>query len=69
MGVFAFAALDKALNKAVDKALNDEARTQSKVGGNVSQADLSIHGQVSRTGATETMTEPTFSVSAKKMAM
>jgi len=35
----------------------------------VSQADLSIHGQVSRTGATETMTEPTFSVSAKKMAM
>jgi cytochrome c oxidase subunit 3 len=35
----------------------------------VSQADLSIHGQVSRTGATEIMTAPTFSVSAKKMAM
>src|SRR5579863_7789662 len=40
-----------------------------KVGGNVSQADLSIHGQVSRTGATEMMTAPTFSVSAKKTAM
>src|SRR5580692_7689127 len=47
----------------------DEALTQSKVGGNVSQADLSIHGQVSRTGATEIMTAPTFSVPAKKMAM
>jgi cytochrome c oxidase subunit III len=35
----------------------------------VSQADLSIHGQVSRTGATEIMTAPTFSVPAKKMAM
>ncbi len=35
----------------------------------MSQADLSIHGQVSRTGATEIMTAPTFSVSAKKMAM
>jgi cytochrome c oxidase subunit 3 len=35
----------------------------------VSQADLSIHGQVSRTGATEIMTAPTFSVSAKKTAM
>jgi len=35
----------------------------------VSQADFSIHGQVSRTGATEIMTAPTFSVSAKKMAM
>jgi cytochrome c oxidase subunit III len=35
----------------------------------VSQADLSIHAQVSRTGATETMTAPTFSVPAKKMAM
>ena len=35
----------------------------------MSQADLSIHGQVSRTGATELMTAPTFSVPAKKMAM
>lgn len=35
----------------------------------MSQADLSIHGQVSRTGATEAMTAPTFSVPAKKMAM
>jgi cytochrome c oxidase subunit III len=35
----------------------------------VSQADLSIHGQVSRTSATEIMTEPTFAVPAKKMAM
>ena len=47
----------------------DEALTQSKVGGNVSQADLSIHGQVSRTSATEIMTAPAFSVPAKKMAM
>jgi cytochrome c oxidase subunit 3 len=35
----------------------------------VSQADLSIHGQVSRSDATEIMTAPTFHVSAKKMAM
>jgi cytochrome c oxidase subunit III len=35
----------------------------------VSQADLSIHGQVSRSSATEMMTAPTFSVPAKKMAM
>ena len=35
----------------------------------MSQADLSIHGQVSRTSATEIMTAPTFSVPAKKMAM
>ena len=35
----------------------------------MSQADLSIHGQVSRTDATELMTAPTFSVAAKKMAM
>jgi cytochrome c oxidase subunit III len=35
----------------------------------VSQADLSIHGQVSRSTATEVMTEPTFRVPAKKMAM
>jgi cytochrome c oxidase subunit 3 len=35
----------------------------------VSQADLSIHGQVSRTSATEIMTAPAFSVPAKKMAM
>jgi len=35
----------------------------------VSQADLSIHGQVSRTGATEVMAEPAFKVPAKKMAM
>jgi heme/copper-type cytochrome/quinol oxidase subunit 3 len=35
----------------------------------VSQADLSIHGQVSREHATAIMTEPAFSVPAKKMAM
>jgi cytochrome c oxidase subunit III len=35
----------------------------------VSQADLSIHGQVSRSDATEIMTAPTFHVPAKKMAM
>ena len=35
----------------------------------MSQADLSIHGQVSRSEATEIMTAPTFSVPAKKMAM
>ena len=35
----------------------------------MSQADFSIHGQVSRTSATEIMTEPAFSVPAKKMAM
>jgi cytochrome c oxidase subunit III len=35
----------------------------------VSQADLSIHAQVSRSDATEVMTAPAFSVSAKKMAM
>ncbi len=35
----------------------------------MSQADVSIHAQVSRSGATELMTAPTFSVSAKKMAM
>lgn len=35
----------------------------------MSQADLSIHGQVSRTEATETMTAPAFFVPAKKMAM
>ena len=35
----------------------------------MSQADLSIHGQVSRTDATEVMTEPVFRVPAKKMAM
>ncbi len=35
----------------------------------MSQADLSIHAQVSRSEATEVMTAPTFSVSAKKMAM
>jgi cytochrome c oxidase subunit 3 len=35
----------------------------------VSQADLSIHAQVSRSGATEVMTAPAFSVPAKKMAM
>jgi cytochrome c oxidase subunit III len=35
----------------------------------VSEADFSIHAQVSRTGATELMTAPTFSVPAKKMAM
>ena len=35
----------------------------------MSQADLSIHGQVSRTQATDIMTAPAFSVPAKKMAM
>jgi cytochrome c oxidase subunit III len=35
----------------------------------VSQADLSIHGQVSRTAATEAMTAPAFAIPAKKMAM
>jgi cytochrome c oxidase subunit 3 len=35
----------------------------------VSQADLSIHGQVSRSEATEIMTAPTFHDPAKKMAM
>ncbi len=35
----------------------------------MSQADLSIHAQVSRVEATELMTAPAFSVSAKKMAM
>jgi len=35
----------------------------------VSQADLSIHGQVSREHATAVMAEPAFSVPAKKMAM
>ena len=35
----------------------------------MSQADLSIHGQVSRSTATEIMTAPTFHVPAKKMAM
>jgi cytochrome c oxidase subunit III len=35
----------------------------------VSQADLSMHAQVSRTGATEVMAAPTFAVPAKKMAM
>jgi cytochrome c oxidase subunit 3 len=35
----------------------------------VSQADFSIHGQVSRSDATEMMTAPTFRVPAKKMAM
>jgi len=35
----------------------------------VSQADLSIHGQVSRSTATEIMTAPAFSVPAKKLAM
>lgn len=35
----------------------------------MSQVDLSIHGQVSRSQATEVMTAPTFSVPAKKMAM
>ena len=48
------------------KLWNDDALTQSKVGGNVSQADLSIHGQVSRTSATEIMTAPAFAVPAKK---
>jgi cytochrome c oxidase subunit III len=35
----------------------------------VSQADLSIHGQVSREHATAVMAEPAFSVPPKKMAM
>ncbi len=35
----------------------------------MSQADLSIHGLVSRSTANEIMTAPTFSVPAKKMAM
>lgn len=35
----------------------------------MSQADLSIHGQVSRSTATAVMAEPTFAVPAKKMAM
>ena len=35
----------------------------------MSQADLSIHGQVSRSEATEIMTAPAFSLPAKKMAM
>ncbi|HEX4783719.1 MAG TPA: cytochrome c oxidase subunit 3 [Candidatus Sulfotelmatobacter sp.] len=35
----------------------------------MSQADLSIHAQVSRSDATEVMTAPAFSVPAKKMAM
>jgi cytochrome c oxidase subunit III len=35
----------------------------------VSQADLSIHGQVSRTTATEIMAAPAFSFPAKKFAM
>jgi cytochrome c oxidase subunit III len=35
----------------------------------VSQADLSIHGLVSRSTENEIMTAPTFSVPAKKMAM
>ncbi len=35
----------------------------------MSQADLSIHGQVSRTAATEVMAAPAFSIPAKKMAM
>jgi len=35
----------------------------------VSQADLSIHAQVSRAHATDAMMEPAFSVPAKKMAM
>jgi cytochrome c oxidase subunit 3 len=50
MAVSAFAALDEAL-------------TQSKVGDNVSQADLTIQGH------SAAMAEPTFSVPAKKMAM
>jgi cytochrome c oxidase subunit III len=47
----------------------DEALIQLKVGGILSQADFSIHAQVSRTQATEVMTAPAFSVPAKKMAM
>jgi cytochrome c oxidase subunit 3 len=35
----------------------------------VSQADLSIHAQASRTSATDVMAAPAFSVAAKKMAM
>lgn len=35
----------------------------------MSQADLSIHAQVSRSEATDVMTAPAFSVPAKKMAM
>ena len=35
----------------------------------MSQADLSIHGLVSRTSATEVMAEPAFRIPAKKMAM
>jgi cytochrome c oxidase subunit III len=35
----------------------------------LSQADLSIHAQVSRTEATEVMAAPAFSVPPKKMAM
>jgi cytochrome c oxidase subunit III len=35
----------------------------------VSQADVSIHGQVSRSSATEIMSAPAFSLPAKKMAM
>src|SRR5260370_17356067 len=41
----------------------DEAVTQSKVGGSVSQADLTMQGH------SPEMAEPTFSVPAKKMAM
>jgi cytochrome c oxidase subunit 3 len=48
---------------ALDEALNNEARIQSKVGGNLSQADLTVQGHSSA------MAEPTFSVPAKKMAM
>jgi cytochrome c oxidase subunit 3 len=42
----------------------DEALTQSKVGGDMSQADLTMQGH-----STAAMAEPTFSVPAKKMAM
>ncbi len=35
----------------------------------MSQADLSIHAQVSRTSATDAMAEPAFRIPAKKMAM
>jgi len=35
----------------------------------VSQADLSMHGQVSRTEATEILTAPAFSIPPKKFAM
>src|SRR5260370_39217425 len=41
----------------------DEAVTQSKVGGNVSQADLTMQGH------SAAMAEPAFPVPAKKMAM